>query len=586
MTAVVIPFTTSHPRQRSRGWRPDEIAEVYRVVDLLARAGVSVAIDSGQSDEGEPWLVIMRDDTEDVIVHIARIDGRVIVASAVSERMFSGPTLGEALRRAVGTDVLVLPRGGTSTFFLHPAALLAALIATALTHATAAASTGTADVAEDGGATRAPSAPTGPPAGPDRPHPEELRAQGPGEPSPALGRHESPAYSSAAVATAVATVVISVALTGEDQLNLITREFLQAMAPTAQGMGDAEQHEERAAQSSQAQVDLVSAPPLVAGVSMYHDAPDGDATLPPTVADGLDVAPATAHADGFRPEFLPWLDELPSFKLAGHQEALPTEPRDRLHGGWDSAQVTTSHLEGTELGQAVAPAEQQGVISLSTALAPVTSPAQAASTAAPPAQSVAGTAAAPSGSSAGLHSATHDPDMLEFSHFSLFREGAQLLGVFKFDDLHLHADREPGEENAGSPGPDTARGSAAPGDAMSMTLPQPALPEVVPYEASPETKAAALTKFAYGDAHEVHVSHATLEAIRAQVTANSFLPNVDRVIIFDTPHPNADQFMLMPGVAMVRSESAAELLSHLAAQPVDFTLSDGATLRLLGMIDL
>jgi len=119
-----------------------------------------------------------------------------------------------------------------------------------------------------------------------------------------------------------------------------------------------------------------------------------------------------------------------------------------------------------------------------------------------------------------------------------------------------------------------------------MTLPQPALPEVVPYEASPETKAAALTKFAYGDAHEVHVSHATLEAIRAQVTANSFLPNVDRVIIFDTPHPNADQFMLMPGVAMVRSESAAELLSHLAAQPVDFTLSDGATLRLLGMIDL
>ena len=148
MSAVVIPFVSSQPRQRSQGWRPDEIAEVYRVVDLLGRAGVAVSIDSGRTDEGEPWLAVLRDDTEDVVVHVARIDGRVIVASTASERVFSGPSLSETLRRVVGTEILILPKGGGASLYLHPAALLAAVIATALTQATAGDTTGTDSIAQ------------------------------------------------------------------------------------------------------------------------------------------------------------------------------------------------------------------------------------------------------------------------------------------------------------------------------------------------------------------------------------------------------------------------------------------------------
>jgi hypothetical protein len=587
MTAVVIPFTSSHSRQQSQGWRPDEIAEVYRVVDLLGRAGVSVTIDSGRSDEDEPWLVILRDDTEDVIVHIARIDGKVMVASAASKRMFCGPTLSETLRRVVGTEVLVLPRGGASNFFFHPAALLAALIATALTHATAGASTGIVDEADDGRASRADPTPAGPSAGSDRPPPEEFRAQGSGEPWQPLGRHEGLAYPPAAVATAVATVVISVTLTGDDLLSLIKREFLQAISPTVQSAVDTEQPEDRTDQSFQAQINLVSAAPLAAGVGSGLDGSNEEVTPLAAATDGQDVAPppVAAQADDLRPELLPWIDGLLSFRLAGHREELPAAPRNTLHGGWDPAQVPPTYFEGVELGQGMAPTEQQSVISASAAMAQ--SPqGHASSTVTPTAQQPLTGGAAPLSSSAGLHSTVHGPDMLEFSQFLLFREGAELLGVFKFDNLHLHADQNSDGEHSISPAPTATHTSAAAEEMASPTLQLPSLPGVVPYEASPEAKAAALTQFAYGDEHEVHVSHATLQAIRAQVAANSFLPNVDRLIIFETPRPNADQFMLMPGVAMVRSGSGGELLSHLAAQPVDFTLSDGATLRLLGMIDL
>jgi len=42
----------------------------------------------------------------------------------------------------------------------------------------------------------------------------------------------------------------------------------------------------------------------------------------------------------------------------------------------------------------------------------------------------------------------------------------------------------------------------------------------------------------------------------------------------------------MPGVAMVRSSLTYDVMQPLAAPPVEFALSDGSTLRLLGMIDI
>ena len=133
-TTIVVPFVarTAAPPM-PRGWGQDEIAEAYRVIDLLARAGVAVHMVTGLSDEGDPWAAVMRDDNDEVVVHFARIDGRVILVSATSERVFSGPSLAAALRSVLEIQPLVLPRARDGVF-LHPATLLAAFIATALLH--------------------------------------------------------------------------------------------------------------------------------------------------------------------------------------------------------------------------------------------------------------------------------------------------------------------------------------------------------------------------------------------------------------------------------------------------------------------
>ena len=100
MSAVVVPFAAAARATSPQTWRADELSEVYRVIDLLARTGIAVSLESGVSDEGDPWLAVMRDDTDDVVVHIARIDGMVVVASAATQRTFTGRNLGEVMRSA------------------------------------------------------------------------------------------------------------------------------------------------------------------------------------------------------------------------------------------------------------------------------------------------------------------------------------------------------------------------------------------------------------------------------------------------------------------------------------------------------
>ena len=44
----------------NRQWNNQEIADFYRAADILKRAGLDVEIDSGMTDEGEPWFVFVR----------------------------------------------------------------------------------------------------------------------------------------------------------------------------------------------------------------------------------------------------------------------------------------------------------------------------------------------------------------------------------------------------------------------------------------------------------------------------------------------------------------------------------------------
>lgn len=115
------------------GWANDELAEFYRIVDVMGRAGLAISVDVGVSDEGEPWVAFVREDSGDVLAHIARIDGWIVAVSAASNEIVRAQSLKEVVRRIVDSHPLVLlpaHRPG-SHVHVHPCAVLAAFIAAA-----------------------------------------------------------------------------------------------------------------------------------------------------------------------------------------------------------------------------------------------------------------------------------------------------------------------------------------------------------------------------------------------------------------------------------------------------------------------
>ena len=128
--AAVLQFRR---KSAPAGWANDELAEFYRIVDVMGRAGLSITVDVGVSDEDEPWVAFVREDNGDVLAHIARIDGWVVAVSAASPEVVRAQTLKEVVRRIVDTHPLVLlpaHRPG-SHIHIHPCAVLAAVITAA-----------------------------------------------------------------------------------------------------------------------------------------------------------------------------------------------------------------------------------------------------------------------------------------------------------------------------------------------------------------------------------------------------------------------------------------------------------------------
>jgi hypothetical protein len=115
-------------------WSAQEIAEFYRVEAALVQAGVSVIVDRGISDEGDPWFVFCRAADHEVIVHFARIAGQYIIATEAMGQTSTGKDFRRLLTEFVSRNPSLLPlsSGGGAKLFLHPAALLAAVVATAL----------------------------------------------------------------------------------------------------------------------------------------------------------------------------------------------------------------------------------------------------------------------------------------------------------------------------------------------------------------------------------------------------------------------------------------------------------------------
>lgn len=121
-----------------KDWSNQELADLFRVRQLLSSANVPVETDRGITDEGDPWFVFCHSNGE-VFIHLCRIDGLYVLDSPNVLRPLRGADfnalIADFTNQAIparGSEdaperrVIRLERGGKVR--LHPSAMLAALI--------------------------------------------------------------------------------------------------------------------------------------------------------------------------------------------------------------------------------------------------------------------------------------------------------------------------------------------------------------------------------------------------------------------------------------------------------------------------
>ncbi|MEX6509208.1 hypothetical protein [Jiella sp. M17.18] len=138
MSASILSFTkrkfASTPLAPKMPWQNQDLAELYRVRDRLAAAGLAVDVDSGVSDEGDPWFIYQQAGTDNVVVHIARIDIEIHVVNCVTGNIYIGTSFREVSDRMLEDAPLALVRQikSSSNVVLHPNAFLTAFVAAAI----------------------------------------------------------------------------------------------------------------------------------------------------------------------------------------------------------------------------------------------------------------------------------------------------------------------------------------------------------------------------------------------------------------------------------------------------------------------
>jgi hypothetical protein len=133
MSAALVPLL-----RRRQGWTNEERAQFARIERLLEDAGFAVDIEHGLSDEGDPWCVFCARATGEVLIHVARIDGRVMFDSTALPRPIEGVSFERCAERFFEDVSLPMPvNERRGKVYLHPSAMLASLFITILLYAQA-----------------------------------------------------------------------------------------------------------------------------------------------------------------------------------------------------------------------------------------------------------------------------------------------------------------------------------------------------------------------------------------------------------------------------------------------------------------
>ena len=71
------------------------------VFAICARSALQLEFDGGQTDEGDPWFLVYDRDREQVVLHIARIDRRYVMARASRPKPLTVSSLSAAVDAAL-----------------------------------------------------------------------------------------------------------------------------------------------------------------------------------------------------------------------------------------------------------------------------------------------------------------------------------------------------------------------------------------------------------------------------------------------------------------------------------------------------
>lgn len=130
MSAKILSFLRRP--EAPRDWSAQELAEFYRVEAALIQTGLRAVSARGLSDEGEPWFVFCRAEDDEVIIHFARIDGRYVISAPTYCGTATGSDFRALVRSTIERHPVLRPHPAGDNLYLHPTALLVALVASAL----------------------------------------------------------------------------------------------------------------------------------------------------------------------------------------------------------------------------------------------------------------------------------------------------------------------------------------------------------------------------------------------------------------------------------------------------------------------
>ena len=123
----ILPFPTRHNNKAENyatDWSQADVADFYRAHRLLVENGAGIGIDRGVSDIGEPWMVFFDGASQDVFLHVARIDGHCHLICDSLDLRLSAANINQLITEFENSvrELLSIRAERSKNVVIHPAA--------------------------------------------------------------------------------------------------------------------------------------------------------------------------------------------------------------------------------------------------------------------------------------------------------------------------------------------------------------------------------------------------------------------------------------------------------------------------------